>query len=107
MLSVNDCVLCDISFVFILFLTTLFLLKDGWTALHYAAYSGYKQILKILIEHGSNVHLQTKVLIFFFLISFCVATVDLLDCVEGFGMVLFFFNFLSFYCVSMGKQSLM
>ena len=57
--------LCDIYFVFVLFLTTFFLLKYGETALHRAAGGGFEQIVKILIEHGSNVHLQTSVLIFF------------------------------------------
>ena len=59
------CVIFD--FVFILFLTTFFLLKGGWTVLHLAAARGFEQIVKILVEHGSNVNLQTSVLIFFFL----------------------------------------
>ena len=63
-------VLCDISFVFILFSTTFFLLKYGKTALHYAAEKGFEQIIKILIEHRSNIHLQNKVFIFFFLFPF-------------------------------------
>ena len=45
---------------------TFFLLKDGWTALHFAACYGFEQIVKILVEHGSNVDLQEQVLIFFF-----------------------------------------
>ena len=37
------------------------------TALHYAAsFDGFEQVVKILIEHGSNVKLQNSVLIFFF-----------------------------------------
>ena len=54
------------NFIFILFLTTFFLLKGGKTALHAAAYRGSEQIVKILLEHGSNVHLQDTVFIFFF-----------------------------------------
>ena len=61
-------VMCDLYFVFVLiFLKQLsFLLKYGTTALHYAAFNGFEQIVKILIEHGSNVNLQTDVFIFFF-----------------------------------------
>ena len=59
-------VLCDIYFVFILFLTTFFLLKNGMTALHIAAFKGFEQIVKILVDHGANFDLQEKVLIFFF-----------------------------------------
>ena len=44
------------------------MLKDGWTALHFAAREGFEQIVKFLVEHGSNVDLQTKVFIFLFLI---------------------------------------
>ena len=49
------------DFVFVLFLTTFFLLKNGWTALRYAAERGFEQIVKILVEHGANVDLQDKV----------------------------------------------
>ena len=58
--------LCDIYFVLFFFFTTFFLLKYGMTALHRAADRGFEQIVKILVEHGSNVHLQDKVFIFFF-----------------------------------------
>ena len=34
------------------------------TALHLVAYFGFYEIVKILIEHGSNVNLQDQVLIF-------------------------------------------
>ena len=54
------------AFVFILFLTTFFLLKNGMTALHLAAFNGFEQIVKILIEHGANVHLQDQLVFFFF-----------------------------------------
>ena len=53
--------LCDIYFVFVLFLTTFFLLKYGMTALHRAAFNGFEQIVKILVEHGSNINIQNKV----------------------------------------------
>ena len=36
------------------------------TALHRAVSDGSEEIVKILIEHGSNVDLQDQVLIFFF-----------------------------------------
>ena len=75
-------VLCDIYFVFVLFLTTFFLLKTGWTALHYAAERGFEQIVKILVEHRSNINIQTKVFIFFF---FFFATVELCWIVIGGG----------------------
>ena len=42
--------------------------KVEQTALHNAASKGFEQIVKILIEHGSNVDLQNQVLIFFFLL---------------------------------------
>ena len=98
------CVIFD--FVFVLFLTTFFLLKDGWTALHHAAWRGFEQIVKILVEHRSNINIQTKVFIFFFFFFkkyFFVATVWALD---GFFFFETFFSDL-FYCVRMGKQFLM
>ena len=36
------------------------------TALHKGAHKGFEQIVKILLEHGSNVNLQDQVFIFFF-----------------------------------------
>ena len=51
------------------FLKFLFV-QDGAAALHYAALGGFEEIVKILIEHGSNVNLRDLVLIFFF--SFCL-----------------------------------
>ena len=45
---------------FILFLKLHFV-KYGKTALHLAAYSGFEEILKILIESGSDIDLQDKV----------------------------------------------
>ena len=36
------------------------------TALHYAVRQRFEQIVKILVEHGSNMDLQDRVLIFFF-----------------------------------------
>ena len=54
------------------------------TALHRAAWHPFEQIVKILIEHGSNVDLQTTVLIFFFLFHF------------DFYFLLFFFEQLLF-----------
>ena len=58
--------LCEIYFVFVLFLTAFFLLKNGMTALDLAASNGFEQIVKILIEHGANVHLQEQLVFFFF-----------------------------------------
>ena len=57
-----------LSLVFVL--TSSFMLKYGNTALHIAAWRGYEPIAKILIEHGSNVHLQDQVLIFLFFLIF-------------------------------------
>ena len=42
------------------------MLKFGLTALHSAALSGFEQIVKILVEHGSNIHIQNEVFVFFF-----------------------------------------
>ena len=53
-------------FVFIL-LTNSFFLKYRITALHKAAEKGSEAIVKLLVEHGSNVDLQNYVLIFFVL----------------------------------------
>ena len=63
----NGCV-CVIFILFYSFYvnTTFFSLKYEDTALHIAAYNGFEQIVKILVEHGSNVHLQDKVFSFSF-----------------------------------------
>ena len=47
-------VLCDILFCFYSFLNNFFLLQHGWIALHYAAEEGSEEIVKILVERGSN-----------------------------------------------------
>ena len=41
-------------------------MKYGRTALHRAAYYGFEEIVKILLEHGANGDLQEEVLIFLF-----------------------------------------
>ena len=56
-------VLCDIYFCFVLFLTSS-LFKYGETALHFTAQEGFEEIVKILIEHRSNINIRTKVFIF-------------------------------------------
>ena len=43
-----------------------FLLKNGCTVLHCAAWKGFEQIVKLLIEHGSIVNLQDAVSFFLF-----------------------------------------
>ena len=59
-----------------------FCVQDGRSALHTAAYKDFGEVAKILIEHGSNFHLQDKVFIFsFFLFGWC-------DC---FILILFYF----------------
>ena len=55
--------LCDIFFF-----NNFFLLKYGMIALHYAAEKGFEQIVKFLVEHGSNVNLQGEKVFIFFLI---------------------------------------
>ena len=55
----------------------LLLVKDGWTALHIAANKGFERIVKILLEHGANIHSQDDVLIFFF---FLICFVILICC---------------------------
>ena len=47
------------------FLKKFIMLKYGKTALHFAAYSGFEEILKILLKSGSDIDLQDEVLIFF------------------------------------------
>ena len=72
----------------------LFFVKSGWIALHYAAKKGSKEIVEILIEHGSNVNLQNKVLFFsLFLFSFCYHFL-LLNC-----------DFLTFLFLLLGWQN--
>ena len=39
--------------------------QNEQTALHKAASKGFEEVVKILIEHGSNVNLQDRVLILF------------------------------------------
>ena len=73
------------------------MLKFGKTALHFAAEKGFEQIVKILVEHGSNLDLQTTVLIFFsffffffffffliFILSFVFFSFSLFDVVGSF-----------------------
>ena len=36
--------------------------KDGETALHNVADRGFAEIVKILVEHGANINIQTTVL---------------------------------------------
>ena len=59
-------VVCYLILFLFFFLTTFFLLKNGWTALHLAVFKGSEQIVKILVEHGANVHLQDSVFWFWF-----------------------------------------
>ena len=80
----NGCVVIFILFLFFFF-NNFFLLKYGWTALYTAAVKGFEQIVKFLVEHGSNVDLQTKVFIFFFfLISFFFVFSHFFICCCGF-----------------------
>ena len=85
-------------------------MKEGWTALHFAAKKGSKEIVEILIEHGASIHLQNEVLIFFFWF------IDLLDCGRmgklgelrrrmGLEWFLYFLFFL--FLIRLVKQSLM
>ena len=59
-----------VEFFFCFFLN-FFLLKYGCAPLHHAAVAGFKEIAKILIEHGSNINIQTNVLIFFYSFYLC------------------------------------
>ena len=64
--------LCDDENCFVLFLILLFV-KCGQTAFHFAAFNGYEETVKILIEHRPDVDLQDDVLIslILFFFSFC------------------------------------
>ena len=94
MLIVNGFVFVWYLFCFCSFFkTTFFLLKDGWTALQGAVEKGFEQIVKILVEHGSNVHLQTKVFIFFFFFDFLFVCFFLF-----FYLLLLWFYSLLFWC---------
>ena len=57
---------------FISFLFLLCFIQDGMTALQFAADKGFKEIVKILVEHGSNVDLQVEVLIFILFLFFFI-----------------------------------
>ena len=50
---------------FVLFFNLLFV-KCGRTPLHRAAENDSEETVKVLLEQGSNLHLQDHVLIFFF-----------------------------------------
>ena len=103
-----------IFILFCCFFNNFFLLKDGWTALHIAAGNGFEQIVKILIEHGSNVNLQTKVFIFLFFSFFfffcCYDSLLVVSCCcEWLGCVIFdlfylFFN--NFFLLKYGWTAL-
>ena len=58
-----------ICFVFFNFL----FVKNGATALHFATSKGFEQVIKILVEHRSNIiDLQDKVFIFLFFLILVV-----------------------------------
>ena len=46
------------------------------TALHIATSGGFEKIVRILLQHGANVNLQDKVLIFIFLCWLCLCDID-------------------------------
>ena len=58
--------------LFVCFLSLFLFLQNGWTALHFAARKGFEDIVKILVEHGSNIQLEDQVFIFFFDIKFLI-----------------------------------
>ena len=63
---------CMAFLCFFFFFQTSFYVQNGWGPLHAAASKNFEKVVKILIEHGSNMHLQNKVFIFslFFLFYF-------------------------------------
>ena len=85
----------SLSFMLLLFL----FVKAGKAALHKAAEKGFEGIVKILLEHGSNVHLQTRVfsfLILFFSLSFSLSS----DFLFSFFLFFFFLFFISLLSLS-------
>ena len=66
-----------------LFLKTSFCFKGGWTVLHRAAFRDSEDIMKILIEHGSNIDLQERVLILILIFFFSFLFVVVLDLMGG------------------------
>ena len=66
------------------------------TALHIAAEEGFEQIVKFLIEHGSNVHLQDQVFIFFFFFFLiCISLFFLIFFICCCGLILYCFYLLN------------
>ena len=65
------CFLFLFLFLFFYFLIFFFFFyqKNGRTPLSIAAERGFEEVVKILIEYGSNIDLQDKVFIFFFFLS--------------------------------------
>ena len=59
-----------LSFSFFFFLKKLLFVQDRKTVLHLAAEHGFEEIVKVLLEHGSDVDLQDKVFSFFSLSLF-------------------------------------
>ena len=93
---------------FVFFFNFFLFVKNGQTSLHVAASQGFEEIVKILIERGSDVDLQKKqVFIFFlFVVEYLVVCYDVSHlknygfyywlCGGGGGyvwLVLFFFLF--------------
>ena len=70
---------CVLFFFKTLFFFEIFFVKFGFTPLHRAAEEGFEQIVKILIEHCTNVNLQNQVFSFFFF--FFLLFVSFLFCV--------------------------
>ena len=87
--------LCSDGYVLRLFLllkTSSFVKKDGITALHRATFGGFEGVVKVLLEHGSNVDLQTTVSISFFISLFLFYLLRLiLGCLWVLCLYYFFF----------------
>ena len=77
-----------------LFFNNSFFLKGGRVALRFAAEKGFKEIVKILLEHGANTNLQDQVLILFFF--FYLLLSKIFGCVWWCWFVLFSFLKTSF-----------